>query len=117
MKLAFAGFFIFFGSAFANATVQEGQIYFVSVDSAKYQLSTGKTATAEIQLGFMSKQEAESASQNSAKVRTVVEIAMKESKLDVTTKKGKMLLGAEVATKLQDSGFKAQTILWNSFVM
>jgi hypothetical protein len=117
MKSVFVGLLIFLSSTLANATVQEGQIYFVPVDSAKYQLGTGKSATAEFQVGFISKLDAESASQNSAKVKAVVEAAMKESKLDVTTKRGKMLLGTEVATKLQDSGINAQTILWNSFLM
>lgn len=117
MNSTIAGLLILLGSTLANATVQEGQIYFVSVDSAKYQLSTGKSATAEVQVGFLSKQDAESANQNTTKIKAVVETAMKESKMDVTTKKGKIILGAEVATKLQESGIKAQTILWNSFLL
>lgn len=116
MKSKIAMVLILLSSIFTQAAVQEGQIYFVPVEAAKYQLSSGKAATAEIQIGFLSKADAEVAAKDVKKIKSTIETAIKETIADVTTKKGKMVLGAEVTAKLQDAGFKAQTILWNSFL-
>lgn len=64
----------------------------------------------------MNKADAEVANQNAAKLKSTITTALKDSKADVSSKEGKMVLGAQVASKLQDAGFKAQTILWNAFM-
>ena len=105
------------GSFSANAAIQESQVYFLSVASSSYQLGSGKKINATIQVSFFSKQDAEYASKNAPKVKAAIDSAMRESKIDVTTRKGKMILGAEVSAKLQEMGIFANAILWTSFLM
>ena len=83
-------------SIFSNANVTSSTVYFVHIDSAT---------------------DAELANKNLPKVKQAVEQAMAETKVDIKTKQGKFMLSAEAVAKIRDSGFKAETVLWNSFLL
>ncbi|MGZ3781340.1 MAG: hypothetical protein ACXVCY_11885, partial [Pseudobdellovibrionaceae bacterium] len=110
MKLALMCFVFSLAFVSANAEVKDGKIYYVHLEPTKYQLASGKFATAEIDVGFLSKLDADTASKDTPALKKTIEYAIAESKADPSTRKGKFVLAAEAASRLQDSGVKAQTL-------